>query len=78
MTEAKRTLDQLHPGQSAQVRKIGGERAIRRRLMDMGITNGVEITVVKTSPLGDPVEYRVRGYYLSLRKSEAQLIEIVA
>lgn len=76
MTEDKTTLDQLDPGQSAKVKKIGGEGSIRRRLMDMGITSGVQIDVVKPSPLGDPVEYRVRGYYLSLRKSEAQLIEV--
>lgn len=74
--ETNNTLAQLHPGQSARVRKVGGERPIRRRLMDMGITTGVEITVVKVSPFGDPVEYRLRGYNLSLRKSEAQLIEV--
>lgn len=74
--ETNNTLAQLRPGQSARVRKVGGERPIRRRLMDMGITTGVEITVVKVSPFGDPVEYRLRGYSLSLRKSEAQLIEV--
>lgn len=74
--QAKKTLDLLSPGQAATVTKIGGEGAIRRRLMDMGITRGVEIKAVKTSPLGDPVEYHLRGYNLSLRKSEAQMIEI--
>ncbi len=76
MTEIITTLDQLLPGQRARVKKVGGEGAVRRRLMDMGVTNGVEITPVKVSPLGDPVEYIVRGYHLSLRKSEAQLIEV--
>jgi ferrous iron transport protein A len=76
MTETKTTLDQLVPGQSARVKRISGTGAVRRRLLDMGLTNGAEIAVVKTSPLGDPVEYLVRGYHLSLRKSEAQMIEI--
>lgn len=76
MTDTLTTLDQLSAGQTARVKKIGGDRPIRRRLMDMGITNGVEIAMVKASPLGDPVEYLVRGYHLSLRKSEAQLIEV--
>lgn len=70
------TLDQLTPGQSARVRKIRGEGAVRRRLMDMGVTNGTEITVIKVSPMGDPVEYSLRGYRLSLRRSEAQMIEV--
>lgn len=70
------TLDRLAQGQRAKVKKIGGERPLRRRLMDMGITRGVEIAMVKASPLGDPVEYKLRGYSLSLRKSEARLIEV--
>ena len=74
--EATTTLDHLSMGQVATVKKIGGKGAIRRRLMDMGVTRGVEITAIKTSPLGDPVEYRLRGYNLSLRKSEAQMIEV--
>lgn len=73
---ASTTLDQLTPGQAATVRKVGGEGAIRRRMLDMGLTTGAGIEMVKASPLGDPIEYKVRGYYLSLRKSEAQLIEI--
>jgi ferrous iron transport protein A len=77
MDEAKTTLDQLTPGQSAKVKKVGGKGAVRRRLMDMGITSGVQISVVKASPLGDPVDYLVRGYHLSLRKAEAQMIEVV-
>ena len=77
MNDDKTTLDQLTPGQSARVKKVGGEGAVRRRLMDMGITSGVTISVVKASPLGDPVDYLVRGYHLSLRKTEAQMIEVV-
>jgi Fe2+ transport system protein FeoA len=76
MTETTTTLDRLVPGQAGTVERVGGNGAIRRRLLDMGITRGVEITAVKTSPLGDPVEYRLRGYSLSLRKSEAQMIEV--
>ena len=76
MNEANTTLDQLTPGQSAKVKKVGGKGAVRRRLMDMGITSGVQISVVKASPLGDPVDYLVRGYHLSLRKAEAQMIEV--
>lgn len=70
------TLDQLTTGQSAIVRKIGGEGAVRRRLMDMGISRGIEIEMLKAAPMGDPVEYLVRGYHLSLRRSEAALVEI--
>jgi Fe2+ transport system protein FeoA len=73
---AKMTLDSLRPGEKATVKTIGGKGAIRRRLMDMGITRGVEIKAMKVSPLGDPVEYRLRGYNLSLRKSEAEMIEV--
>lgn len=76
MNDDKTTLDQLIPGQSAKVKKVGGQGAVRRRLMDMGITSGVQIAVLKASPLGDPVEYLVRGYHLSLRKAEAQMIEV--
>lgn len=71
-----RTLDQLRPGQKARVKRVGGQGAVRRRLMDMGMVNGVEVELLKAAPLGDPLEYRLRGYYLSLRKSEAQAIEI--
>ncbi len=70
------TLDQIAIGDRAVVRRINGQGALRRRIMDMGITPGAEIEMVKTSPLGDPVEYLVRGYHLSLRRSEAQMIEI--
>jgi ferrous iron transport protein A len=70
------TLDKLVPGESARVIRIHGRGPVRRRLMDMGLSHGAEIDMVKTSPLGDPVEYRLRGYHLSLRKSEAQTIEV--
>ncbi len=70
------TLDQLIPGQVATVKKVGGEGPIRRRILDMGVTNGTGIEMVKSSPLGDPVEYKVRGYRLSLRKAEARVIEV--
>ena len=72
----KTTLDQLTAGQSAVVRKVKGEGPVRRRLLDMGLTGSTEIKMVKVSPLGDPIEYRVRGYNLSLRKSEARMIEV--
>ncbi len=71
-----RTLDQLGPGQTGTVTKIGGERPLRRRIMDMGITHGVQIAMIKAAPMGDPIEYLVRGYHLSLRRSEARLIEV--
>jgi len=70
------TLDQLAIGHRAVIRRINGQGALRRRIMDMGITPGAKIEMVKTSPLGDPVEYLVRGYHLSLRRSEAQMIQI--
>lgn len=76
MTDHPTTLDQLPRGATARVARIRGERAVRRRLMDMGITRGATITMVKSSPFGDPVDYLIRGYHLSLRKSEAQMIEI--
>ena len=70
MAEDK-TLRDVPVGQSASVRRLVGEGAIKRRIMDMGITKGVEIFVRKVAPLGDPIEVRVRGYELSLRKSDA-------
>ena len=77
MNKASITLNQLNPGESAKVKKIHGQGAVRRRLMEMGLTRGVQIDVIKASPLGDPVDYLVRGYHLSLRKEEAQLIEVI-
>lgn len=70
------TLDQLQPGQTARVRRLSGTGGVRRRLMDMGVVAGSEIEMLKAAPMGDPVEYRLRGYHLSLRKSEARLVEI--
>ena len=71
-----RTLKEVKVGASAKVVKLHGEGAIKRRIMDMGITRGVEVYVRKVAPLGDPIELRVRGYELSLRKADAEMIEI--
>lgn len=68
------TLKELKPGQQGIVASIGTTGPMKRRIMDMGITPGVEIKVVKVAPLGDPIEVNVRGYELSLRKDEAQQI----
>lgn len=72
------TLNQVKPGGTVQVVKLHGEGALKRRIMDMGITKGVQVTVRKVAPLGDPVEVNVRGYELSIRKSEAESIEVTA
>ena len=71
-----KTLKDVKVGKSCKVIKVHGEGALRRRIMDMGITKGVEIYVRKVAPLGDPLELSVRGYELSIRKSEAEKIEI--
>ncbi len=71
-----RTLKQVKVGETVRVVKLHGEGAVKRRIMDMGITRGVEIYVRKVAPLGDPVEITVRGYELSLRKADADIIEI--
>lgn len=70
------TLKQAKIGDTAKVVKLHGEGAIRRRIMDMGITKGVEVYIRKVAPLGDPMEVTVRGYELSLRKADAEMIEI--
>lgn len=70
------TLDQVAPGQRTRIARLVGSGALRRRLMDMGILPGVEIEVLRAAPLGDPLEYKLRGYHLSLRKAEAQQIEV--
>lgn len=70
------TLREVSTGRSVTVRKLSGEGAVKRRIMDMGITKGVEIFVRKVAPLGDPVEVTVRGYELSLRKEDAGMIEV--
>ena len=71
-----KTLRQVKVGGHAKVVKLHGEGALRRRIMDMGITKGVEIYVRKAAPLGDPIEIMVRGYELSLRKADAEMVEI--
>lgn len=71
-----KTLKEIKIGKTATVVKVHGEGALKRRIMDMGITKGVEISVRKVAPLGDPLEITVRGYELSLRKADAELIEV--
>ena len=71
-----KTLKQVKIGETVKVVKLHGEGAVKRRIMDMGITKGVEIYVRKVAPLGDPVEVTVRGYELSLRKNDADMIEV--
>jgi len=71
-----KTLRQAAVGDTVKVVKLHGEGAVRRRIMDMGITRGVEIYVRKVAPLGDPIEINARGYELSLRKADAEMIEI--
>ena len=71
-----KTLRQIKVGGRAKVVKLHGEGALRRRIMDMGITKGVEVYVRKVAPLGDPIEVTVRGYELSLRLEDAQTIEV--
>ena len=70
------TLKDVKCGQTVSVVKLHGEGAVKRRIMDMGITRGTEVFVRKVAPFGDPVEVNVRGYELSLRKADAQMIEI--
>lgn len=71
-----KTLKTIKCGNTAKVVKLHGEGALKRRIMDMGITKGVEVFVRKVAPLGDPIEIHVRGYELSIRKSDAQMIEV--
>ena len=71
-----KTLKDVKIGGTAKVVKIHGEGPVRRRIMDMGITKGVEIYVRKAAPLGDPIELNLRGYELSIRKSDAEMIEV--
>ena len=71
-----KTLREIKVGQATTVVKLHGEGAVRRRIMDMGITKGVEIYVRKVAPLGDPIEVTVRGYELSLRLEDAEKIEV--
>lgn len=71
-----KTLKDVRIGETVKVVRLYGEGPIRRRIMDMGITKGVEIYVRKAAPFGDPIEINVRGYELSLRKADAQMIEV--
>ncbi len=71
-----RTLKEIESGNTVRVIKLDGEGPVKRRIMDMGITKGVDIYVRKVAPLGDPVEVTVRGYELSLRKADAEMIEV--
>ena len=73
-----KTLRQAKIGETVKVVKLHGEGAIKRRIMDMGITKGTDVYVRKVAPLGDPVEVTVRGYELSLRKADAEMIEVQA
>lgn len=71
-----KTLKEVKVGETVRVVKLHGEGAVKRRIMDMGITRGVEIHIRKVAPLGDPIEITVRGYELSLRKADAEMVEI--
>ncbi len=71
-----KTLKDVRIGKNARVVRLHGEGALRRRIMDMGLTRGVEVTVRRVAPLGDPIEIHLRGYELSLRKADAEMIEV--
>ncbi len=71
-----KTLKEVKVGKKARVLKVHGTGALKRRIMDMGITKGVEIYVRKVAPLGDPIEINLRGYELSLRKADAEMVEV--
>lgn len=71
-----KTLRQAKIGDTVRVVKLHGEGAVKRRIMDMGLTKGVEVHIQKVAPLGDPIEITIRGYELSLRKADAEMIEI--
>ena len=71
-----KTLKNVECGQTVKVSRLGGEGAVRRRIMDMGITKGTDVYVRKVAPLGDPIEVTVRDYELSLRKADAEMIEV--
>ena len=71
-----KTLREVSIGSTVKVVKIHGEGAVRRRIMDMGLTKGVDVTVRKVAPLGDPFQLNVRGYELSIRKADAEMVEV--
>ncbi len=70
------TLKEAKVGQTVKIVKLHGEGATKRRIMDMGMTKGIDVTIRKVAPLGDPIEVTVRGYELSIRKADAQMIEV--
>lgn len=71
------TLNEVKPGNTVKVVSLTGEGGVKRRIMDMGITKGISVTVRKIAPLGDPIELTVRGYELSIRKADAGFIEVI-
>ncbi len=71
-----KTLKEVKVGDSVRVVKLHGEGAVKRRIMDMGLTKGVDVQIRKVAPLGDPIEVTVRGYELSIRKADAEMIEV--
>lgn len=71
-----KTMKEVKIGETVKVVKLNGVGAVKRRIMDMGITKGAQITLIKVAPLGDPMEVTVRGYQLSLRKADAEMIEV--
>lgn len=71
-----KTLKESKVGETVRVVKLHGEGAVKRRIMDMGLTKGIEVEIRKVAPLGDPIEVTVRGYELSIRKSDAEMIEV--
>lgn len=72
-----KTLREMKVGETAAVVRLHGEGPVRRRIMDMGVTKGAEVTIRKVAPLGDPIEVTVRGYELSIRKGDAEMIEVM-
>lgn len=70
------TLNEFAPGATLEVTKLTGSGAVKRRIMDMGLTKGVDVQIRKVAPLGDPIEVTVRGYELSIRKADAEMIEV--
>ncbi len=73
-----RTIADLKPGETGKVKEVGGEGALYRRFLDMGITPGVQVRLQKTAPMGDPIEIRIRGYSLTIRKDDAMKISLEA
>ncbi len=71
------TLREARIGDTVTVKKLSGEGAVKRRIMDMGLTKGTAVTVRKVAPLGDPIEITVRGYELSIRKADAEMVEVL-